>query len=263
MSIYAPGIYAAGIYDAGEPALEAVGADQAGAYFIHQPVGADAAGAYTLAQLAGAEQPGAYTVAGVPGVVGADQPGAYAVLEHAGADHPGAYFVHQAVGADQAGAYTLLQAVGAGHAGAYAVEGDAPTTTWPEAAATAVVPRTNLVAVVPRHNHTAIAPPTGADEMQPITTFEMYSQDREVFNINFSARYIPLGDAADRLLAIGHDPGITVITQVPVGGAVPSGQVFFAVDNPEAAGAYKVWAQISTTAGRERTGVVLVNVDTV
>jgi hypothetical protein len=50
---------------------------------------------------------------------------------------------------------------------------------------------------------------------------------------------------------------------VAVGGLVPSGVVFFAVDNPEAVGTYKVWAQISTTAGRERTGVVLVNVDTV
>jgi hypothetical protein len=143
---------------------------------------------------------------------------------------------------------------------------------WPETAATATVPRASLVAVVPaaqlsatvpRTNFTAIVPPTGADDMQPIATFEQYSQDREVYNINFAARYMPQGDTADRLLAIGHDPGITVTTQVAVGGLVPSGVVFFAVDNPEAVGTYKVWAQIRTTAGRERTGVVLVNVDAV
>jgi hypothetical protein len=159
----------------------------------------------------------------------------------------------------------ITPATGTGSDGAY------EPITWPATAATATVPRASLVAVVPaapfaayvlRTNHTAIAPPTG-DDMQPITTFEMYSQDREVYNINFAARYMPEGDTADRLLAIGHDPGVTVTTQVPVGGAVSSGVVFFAVDDPTGPGTYKVWAQISTTAGRERTGVVLVNVGAV
>jgi hypothetical protein len=126
--------------------------------------------------------------------------------------------------------------------------------TWPPAAATAVVPR---------HNFTAIVPPTGADDMQPIATFEQYTSDKEIYNINFAARYMPEGDTADRLLAVGHDPGVTVTTQVPVGGAVPSGVVFFAVDDPIAPGDYKVWVQISTVAGREVTRSVIVNASTV
>jgi len=150
-------------------------------------------------------------------------------------------------------------------------DGAAESITWPATAATATVPRASLVAVVPaaqfaayvlRTNHTAIAPPTG-DDMQPITTFEQYTSDREIYNINFAARYMPEGDAADRLLAIGHDPGVTVTTQVPVGGAVPSGVVFFAVDDPIAPGDYKVWVQISTVAGREVTRAVIVNASTV
>jgi hypothetical protein len=125
---------------------------------------------------------------------------------------------------------------------------------WPPAAATAVVPR---------HNFTAIVPPTGADDMQPIATFEQYTSDKEIYNINFAARYMPEGDTADRLLAVGHDPGVTVTTQVPVGGALPSGVVFFAVDDPIAPGDYKVWVQISTVAGREVTRSVIVNASTV
>ncbi len=55
--------------------------------------------------------------------------------------------------------------------------------------------------------------------------------------------------------------GITVTPQVAVGGALSSGVVKLAVDDPTAAGEYKVWAQIATTAGRERTGVIVVRVD--
>jgi hypothetical protein len=115
----------------------------------------------------------------------------------------------------------------------------------------------------PPASATAVVPPIGVDGMLPIAKFYQYTQDREVYNINFAARNIANGDAADRLMAIGHDPGITVTTQVAVGGLVPSGVVFFAVDDPIAPGDYKVWVQISTVAGREVTRSVIVNASTV
>lgn len=98
--------------------------------------------------------------------------------------------------------------------------------------------------------------------MQPIKTFEQYKQDREVYEIDFDAKYLAqANDTAAMLKAIGSDAGVTVTPEVSVGGALSSGVVRVAVDDPAAAGDYKVWAQIATAAGRERTGVIVVRVE--
>lgn len=98
--------------------------------------------------------------------------------------------------------------------------------------------------------------------MDPIKTVEQYRQDREVYEIDFGAKYLTqANDTAATLKAVGSDAGITVTPQVAVGGALSSGVVKLAVDDPTAVGEYKVWAQIATTAGRERTGVIVVRVE--
>lgn len=98
--------------------------------------------------------------------------------------------------------------------------------------------------------------------MQPIKTIEQYKQDREVYEIDFAAKYLAQSnDTAATLKAVGSDPNITVTPEVSVGGALTSGVVKLAVDDPAAVGDYKVWAQITTAAGRERTGVIIVRVE--
>lgn len=227
MSIYAPGIYAAGIYEAGEAAPEAVGADQAGAYTIHQPVGADAAGAYALAQLAGASQPGAYA---------------------------------------------LWQSVGASQAGGYTVEGDPSIVNWPtgpSASEAAVVPAEFGMAIVqplepatvPRANLRALVPIHG-DDMQPIKTFEIYTADREIYELDFDRLYLSTArDTAATLQAITAPAGLSVTPEVTVGGALASGVVRFAVEPTAGPGSYDVAARISTAAGRRKTGVVTIVVE--
>lgn len=98
--------------------------------------------------------------------------------------------------------------------------------------------------------------------MQPIKTIEQYRQDRATYKIDFDAKFLAsTGDTAQTLNAVGHDPGISVTSQVPVGGPLSSGVVHVAVDDPEATGDYKVWAQIRTVGGDERTGVIVVRVE--
>lgn len=131
----------------------------------------------------------------------------------------------------------------------------------PPASTRAIVPHFDAVAIVPAANTRAIVPASG-DDMDPIKTVEQYRQDREVYEIDFGAKYLTqANDTAATLKAVGSDAGITVTPQVAVGGALSSGVVKLAVDDPTAAGEYKVWAQIATTAGRERTGVIVVRVD--
>lgn len=98
--------------------------------------------------------------------------------------------------------------------------------------------------------------------MQPIKTFELYQQDREVYEIDFDAKFLAeANDTAVTLNAVGSDAGITVAPQVSPGGALASGVVKLAVDDPASIGDYKVWAQITTAAGRKRTGVIVVRVE--
>lgn len=145
-----------------------------------------------------------------------------------------------------------------------------PGIDWSVTGARAIVPLANTraivahfdaVATVPAANTRAIVPASG-DDMDPIKTVEQYRQDREVYEIDFDAKYLTqANDTAATLKAVGSDAGITVTPQVAVGGALSSGVVKLAVDDPTAVGEYKVWAQIATTAGRERTGVIVVRVE--
>ena len=131
----------------------------------------------------------------------------------------------------------------------------------PPATTRAIVAHFDAVAIVPAANTRAIVPASG-DDMDPIKTVEQYRQDREVYEIDFGAKYLTqANDTAATLKAVGSDAGITVTPQVAVGGALSSGVVKLAVDDPTAVGDYKVWAQIATTAGRERTGVIVVRVE--
>lgn len=131
----------------------------------------------------------------------------------------------------------------------------------PPASTRAIVPHFDAVAIVPAATIRAIVPASG-DDMDPIKTVEQYKQDREVYEIDFGAKYLTqANDTAATLKAVGSDAGITVTPQVAVGGALSSGVVKLAVDDPTAVGEYKVWAQIATTAGRERTGVIVVRVE--
>lgn len=197
----------------------AVGADQAGAYAIHQAVGADAAGAYALAQLAGASQPGAYA---------------------------------------------LWQSVGASQAGGYTVEGDPSIVNWPtgpSASEAAVVPAEFGMAIVPRANLRALVPIHG-DDMQPIKTFEIYTADREIYELDFDRLYLSTArDTAATLQAITAPAGLSVTPEVTVGGALASGVVRFAVEPTAGPGSYDVAARISTAAGRRKTGVVTIVVE--
>jgi len=132
---------------------------------------------------------------------------------------------------------------------------------WPESSATATIHAIATSAVVPQINTLAIAPATG-DEMEPITTFEQYRQDREFYSIDFNKRYMKsTGDTECTLIAFGSDEGIDVDANVAIGDPVPLGVVTVSVDDPDGPGLYKAWAQVRTGSGRERTGVVLINVE--
>jgi hypothetical protein len=141
---------------------------------------------------------------------------------------------------------------------------------WPESSATGTVHAVNTLALVitgpsiaiaPNFNTLAIAPATG-DDMEPITTFEQYRQDREFYSIDFNRRYMKsTGDTECTLIAFGSDAGIDVEASVAIGDPVPLGVVTVSVDDPDGPGLYKAWAQVRTGSGRERTGVVLINVE--
>lgn len=176
----------------------------------------------------------------------------------------------QAQAAGAAWASAELRALSITPATATAGDDTGPVIDWavtggraivPPATTRAIVPHFDAVAIVPAANTRAIVPASG-DDMDPIKTVEQYRQDREVYEIDFGAKYLTqANDTAATLKAVGSDAGITVTPQVAVGGVLSSGVVKLAVDDPTAVGEYKVWAQIATAAGRERTGVIVVRVD--
>lgn len=197
---------------------------------------------------------------------------AFTVRNHASALQACAWSVRSAVVAARSAAWSVKAYVYHTAGAAWSVDGDdtGPIIDWsvtgaraivPPASTRAIVPHFDAVAIVPAANTRAIVPASG-DDMDPIKTVEQYRQDREVYEIDFGAKYLTqANDTAATLKAVGSDAGITVTPQVAVGGALSSGVVKLAVDDPTAVGEYKVWAQIATTAGRERTGEIVVRVE--
>lgn len=206
----------------------------------------------------------------VRNAVTASAPAAFSVRNYASRLQAGAWSVRSAVDSTRSAAWSVTAYVWHTTGAAWSVDGDGDTSTWPAKAVRAVVPATfgrlvvpaiDATATVPAAETRAIVPATG-DDMQPIKTIEQYRQDRATYKIDFDAKFLAsTGDTAQTLKAVGHDPGISVTSQVPVGGPLSSGVVHVAVDDPEATGDYKVWAQIRTVGGDERTGVIVVRVE--
>lgn len=149
----------------------------------------------------------------------------------------------------QASIAALGGVVYAGTVAMWVGEGATVWPTGPSGSQAAVVPRAYLRALVPIHG----------DDMQPIKTFELHADDREIYELDFDRLYLSTArDTAATLEAISAPAGLTVTPEVTVGGALTSGVVRFAVAQTGGPGSYDVAARISTAAGRKKTGVVTV-----
>lgn len=149
---------------------------------------------------------------------------------------------------------TITPATGIGSDGTYA------PITWPTGAAAsraAIVPPFYGLAIVGPVNPAIV--PVHGDDMQPIKTFELHLDDREIYEVDFGRLYLSTArDSAATLEAISAPAGLTVTPEVPVGGALTSGVVRFAAAQTGGPGSYDVAARISTAAGRRKTGVVTI-----
>lgn len=107
----------------------------------------------------------------------------------------------------------------------------------------------------------ALAPLGGVD-LDPIKVFEQLSGDREVYEVDFEAKYlVQLEDTADTLDAFTPSSALPATPAVAVGELLPSGRVMFAVGPGVPIGLHSVLVRISTTGGRLKGCVVQIRVD--
>jgi len=111
-------------------------------------------------------------------------------------------------------------------------------------------------AYVPFYGIRAVVPELG-DDMKPIRTFELYTADREIYEIDFDAKYLSgVNDTAHTLDGFSASAGITAAPEVSVNDPLSSGVVRFSASNPTGTGPYTVSVRIATVGGRKKTGIV-------
>lgn len=107
----------------------------------------------------------------------------------------------------------------------------------------------------------AIVSPGGVDP-EPVKVFEQYSFDREVYEVDFDAKYLAgLDDTADELQAFAVPATVPAESRVVVGQALDSGVVMFAIGPDVPVGLHEVLVKIGTAGGRTKGVIVQIKVD--
>lgn len=118
-----------------------------------------------------------------------------------------------------------------------------------------------LAAVWPARGVRAIVSPGGVDP-EPVKVFEQYSFDREVYEVDFDAKYLAgLDDTADELRAFSVPSTVPAESRVVVGQALDSGVVMFGIGPDVPVGVHEVLVKIGTAGGRTKGVIVQIKVD--
>lgn len=109
----------------------------------------------------------------------------------------------------------------------------------------------------------AVAGWPGVDH-DPVKLFEQLSSDREVYQVDFSSKYLtPLQDTAATLQAFTKPAGVPGQTRTAVGASLgqSGGQVMFSIGPGAPLGTHRVAVQIGTVGGRSKSCVIQIKVD--